>query len=124
MKVLVDTSIWIGFFSKGIYSHLEDLIVEDLVIINDVILAELLPFMHKAQAYKAMHILQSIEKKLLQIHWPSIIELQKLNLANGINGVGIPDLIICQHCLQNNLFLWTNDKHFNFMEKYTELKIY
>jgi hypothetical protein len=28
--------------------------------------------------------------------------MQKINLANGINKVGIPDLIIIQNVIQNN----------------------
>ncbi|HRN33711.1 MAG TPA: PIN domain-containing protein [Saprospiraceae bacterium] len=124
MSVLVDTSVWIGYFSKGEYIQLERLIKEDLVVTNDLILAELLPFMHKAGAFKAIHALEAIEKKELQIHWPSIIEMQKLNLSNGYIGIGIPDLIICQHCIQHDYWLWTNDKHFTFMKEYTELKLY
>ena len=124
MKVLVDTSIWIGFFSKGDHTHLEDLIREDLVIINDVILAELLPFLHHAKAYKAAAALQAIEKYPLDIHWPAIIELQKLNLRNGNNKVGIPDLIICQYTIQHRIPIWTNDKHFRLMHKHVNISLY
>ena len=59
MSVLVDTSVWIGYFSKGEYIQLERLIKEDLVVTNDLILAELLPFMHKAGAFKAIHALEA-----------------------------------------------------------------
>lgn len=124
MKVLVDSSVWIGFFSRGMHGSLENLIEEDLICTNDIILTELVPFMHRARAFNAIKSLQSLEKYELDIHWPSIIELQILNLSNGINNVGIPDLIICTSAIENNLMLWTEDKHFSLMEKFTALKTY
>lgn len=124
MKILVDTSIWIGFFSKGQYVHLEELISEDLVLTNDIILAELLPFLYHAKANKAANALKAVEKNPLEIHWPSIIKLQRLNLKKGINKVGIPDLIICQHAIQHRIPLWTNDKHFKLMQEYVNVSLY
>ena len=50
--------------------------------------------------------------------------MQKINLANGINKVGIPDLIILQDVGQNNQMLWTNDKHFYLMQEFTDLKLF
>ena len=52
MKLLVDTSIWIAFFSKGEHSILEDYIMENIVVTNDVILVELIPFLLHANAEK------------------------------------------------------------------------
>jgi len=46
MRVLVDSSIWISYFRIG---HREDvldfLIEENLIVINDIILSELVPFL-------------------------------------------------------------------------------
>jgi hypothetical protein len=50
--------------------------------------------------------------------------MQKINLANGINKVGIPDLIIIQNVIQNNQMLWTNDKHFYLMQEFMGLKLF
>ena len=44
MSVLVDTSIWIEYFRSGDSSaKLDFLIDENLIVINDLILAELVP---------------------------------------------------------------------------------
>jgi predicted nucleic acid-binding protein len=122
--VLVDSSVWISFFSKGESDDLETLIKEDLVLVNDLIAAELIPFMRRAKAKKAINAFEAIKKTELSIFWPGIIELQTLNLKKGVNNVGIPDLIILQNAIQNHCFLWSYDKHFNLMANHTELKLY
>ena len=46
MSVIVDTSVWIEYFRSGSNSSkLDFLIDEDLIVINDLILAELVPFL-------------------------------------------------------------------------------
>ena len=45
MSVLVDTSVWIEYFRSGNnFEKLDFLIDENLVVTNDLILAELIPF--------------------------------------------------------------------------------
>lgn len=122
--VLVDSSIWIGYFSKGLYDELSQLINEDLVVTNDVILSELIPFLEHANAFEAVSSLRAFEKIPMSIDWEGIRLLQKLNLESGINRVGIPDLLILQNVIFNNLTLWTNDKHFNLMAQNVELKLF
>ena len=46
MDVLVDTSIWIDYFRGGNNSSDLDLLIdEDLLVTNDIILAELIPYL-------------------------------------------------------------------------------
>lgn len=46
MAVLVDTSVWIDYFRTGNKSaELDDLIDENVIVINDLILTELIPFL-------------------------------------------------------------------------------
>ncbi len=46
MSVLVDTSIWIDYFKSGENStDMEFLIDENLTTTNDIILAELIPYL-------------------------------------------------------------------------------
>ena len=46
MSVLVDSSIWVTYFRKGINNDdLEYLIDQNLILINDLILSELVPFL-------------------------------------------------------------------------------
>ena len=45
-------------------------------------------------------------------------------LRNGINKVGIPDLIIAQHAIQNNCSLFSLDKHFAFLGRHLPLNLH
>jgi len=46
MSVLVDTSVWVEYFRCGNNSEkLDFLIDENLIVTNDLILAELIPFL-------------------------------------------------------------------------------
>ena len=53
-----------------------------------------------------------------------IMNLLTLCLNNGINGVGIPDLIIAQNARQGGLRLLSNDEHFVIIAKFLSLDIY
>ncbi|HOC29958.1 MAG TPA: hypothetical protein PKH40_09780 [Treponemataceae bacterium] len=43
--------------------------------------------------------------------------MQSRNLKNGINKVGIADLIIAQNVIDADLELYTLDRHFELMSK-------
>lgn len=124
MRILVDSSIWIGYFNKGHYPNLEYYIYNDLVVVNDIILAELIPYISHVGKFDVVDALETIDKLKLNINWSEIISFQKMNLKNGVNKVGIPDLIILQQSIQNNYSLWSNDKHFQLMQKYVNLKLF
>lgn len=125
--ILVDSSIWIEYFkdkNSPISYTLDKLIDIDNIFINDLILAELLPFLITKKLNEVIISIESIPKLPLDIHWKQIIEFQVINLKNGINKVGIPDLIIAQNAIQNNSILFSLDKHFVLMSKNLKLKLY
>ena len=125
MSVLVDTSIWIDYFRSGVESsNLDILIDENLIVINDLILAELIPFLRMRKQTALIALLNSVEKSILAIEWEKIIELQFLCLQHGINNVGIPDLIVVQNALESSLSIYTLDKHFKLISKHTRLELY
>jgi predicted nucleic acid-binding protein len=45
-------------------------------------------------------------------------------LRNVINKVGIPDLIIAQHAIQNALSLFSLDKHFELLRRHFPLDLH
>lgn len=68
MSVLIDTSIWIEYFRSGHNSEkLDFLIDENLVVTNDLILAELIPFLKIRNQSKIITLLLNI-KRLSLIH--------------------------------------------------------
>ncbi len=46
--------------------------------------------------------------------WDDIIDYQVSCLKSGSTGIGIPDLLIAQNCIQNNVPVYSIDKHFKF----------
>jgi hypothetical protein len=69
-------------------------------------------------------LLRSIEKIKIDINWDDIIRMQTINLKNGLNRVGIPDLIIAQNSIQNQVRLFSFDKHFEIMKQYIGINLY
>lgn len=124
MQVIVDSSIWVDYFRGGRKSEkLDYLIDENIVATNDLILAELIPFLKIKNQLKIISLLKSICRFDMNIHWDQIIEYQYRCLKKGINGIGLPDLIIAQNAIQNHCEIYSLDSHFKMMEKVIELKL-
>jgi len=124
MSVLVDTSIWIKYFRIGNnFEKLDFLIDENLIVINDLILAELVPSLRIRNHRKIIKLLNNINKLDLSINWNQIIEFQFKCLKNGLNGIGIPDLIIAQNAKQNHCDIYTLDRHFELMKDILKLQL-
>ena len=45
-------------------------------------------------------------------------------LKNGINGIGIPDLIIAQNAKQNNCPIYSLDKHFIALKNVVNIELF
>ncbi|MBL7180939.1 MAG: PIN domain-containing protein [Pseudomonadota bacterium] len=122
MTVLVDTSVWIEYFRSGKNSEkLDFLIDENLLVTNDLILAELIPYLKVQNKSKIINLLLNINKLNLSINWNQIIDYQYKCLKNGLNGVGIPDLIIVQNAKQNHCEIYSLDSHFRLMKDILDL---
>ncbi len=124
MSVLVDTSIWIEYFRSGNNSEkLDFLIDENLIVINDLILAELVPSLEVRGQRKLINLLQTITKLELTIDWKQIVRFQFQCLKNGLNGIGIPDLILVQNAKQNGCKIYSLDNHFRLMKDILEFRL-
>ncbi len=125
MSVLVDTSIWIDYFRGGNNSIDVDILIDNnLLVTNDIILAELIPLLKIKKQTKVINLLREINNISLKINWDEIIFFQEECLKNGINKVGIPDLIIAQNAIQNNSKLYTLDKHFSLLQQVIKIELY
>lgn len=125
MSVLIDSSVWIEYFRNGNnYEKVDFLIDENLVVTNDLILAELTPFLKIRKQNNLIGLLHNIGKLKLDVEWDQVIDLQYLCLQNGLNGVGIPDLIIVQNAMQNASKIYSLDKHFLSMAAFLNVKIF
>ncbi len=124
MSILVDTSIWVEYFRSGNNTEkLDFLIDENLIVINDLILAELVPFLKFRNQRKIIDLLNNINKLKLSINWNQIIDFQFKCLKNGLNGIGIPDLIVAQNAKQNRCEIYSLDSHFRLMKDILEFQL-
>ncbi len=125
MNILVDSSVWIDYFRGGSQSDtLDTLIKDNLVCTNYLILAELLPGLKHNGHTSLVDLLLAIKQLPLSIDWKKIIDYQSICISKGINKVGIPDLIILDNVIQNQLSLFSLDKHFKLMRRHLEFRLF
>jgi len=125
MSVLVDTSVWVDYFRDANSSaDLDDLISENLIVTNDIILAELIPFLKVKKQLPVVKLLYEVNRLPMQINWKEIIEFQVRCMKAGSNGVGIPDLIIAQNAKTNNCEIYSLDKHFQLLNQVIKVKLF
>ena len=125
MSVLVDSSIWIDYFrGSGGAADLDYLIEENLVVVNALVLAELIPALRLRRQRKLIGLMREIVCPPLDIDWDDLIQMQVICLRHGINKVGIPDLIIAQHAIQNQLELYSRDRLFSLISQHVGLSLH
>jgi hypothetical protein len=122
----VDTSVWIEYFRGTLSARtdlVEDLIKENRVFVNGIIVAEL---MIGARTEK--------EKEFLSFYMDGlhVLELKRSAFIgagdNGFflktKGISVPfsDLLIATQCMENNLMLMDNDRHFGAIARQLPLK--
>lgn len=125
MSTLIDSSIWIDYFRGAGRTETVDLLIEEnLVVSNDLVLAELIPALHLRRQKRLITLLRQVKRSPIVIDWEDITTMQITCIRNGVNGVGIPDLIIAQNAIQNDLRLLSSDKHFELMSRYVPLSLH
>ncbi len=126
MSILVDSSVWVEYLRGDDREddRLEWLIDEGLVVTNELILAELLPPLVMRKQAKLISLLSDLPSLKIIVNWQEIVDYQVTCLRNGINRVGIPDLIIAQNSKQNGVSLFTHDKHFRLMAKHIGIEVF
>lgn len=103
---------------------LDSFIDENILCTNYLIHSELVPALTRRKRSKLVSLLMEVNRIPLNINWEYIIRLQTACLSNGINKVGIPDLIILDNVIQNDLVLYSFDTHFDLIRKYMEFKLF
>jgi predicted nucleic acid-binding protein len=124
-NILIDSSAWIEYF-KGNKNFLfiNDFIDDNKICTNDLILTELIPSMVHKKEHNLIELMESMYRYEITINWNELRQYQIRNLQNGNNNVPISDVIIAQNCIENNLIIVTQDKHFRLMAKYLPLTVF
>ena len=125
MEILIDSSVWIDYFQSGEKTQaLDNLIDQGLIASNDLILTELLPFLMIKKQHSLINTLNAVKNFSLNIDWSEIQDFQLKCLKSGLNGVGIPDLIIAQNALQNDSYIYSLNKHFRYLEELIHIRLF
>ena len=127
--VLVDTSAWIDFFrdSSSPYGVVVDaLLQEGLVCTTGLVKAEILP---GARTKKEFNLLKEYFNALPFLAdsvdmWDKVIAGQRKLKQKGINGVGIPDLIVAITAMAHDVEVFSKDHHFDSMNEIIGLKLF
>ncbi len=122
-SILIDSSVWIEYFRTGKPEKLDRIIEEDLACTNELILTELAPALSLKNETELLEGLQAIRMIPMNIDWGIVRDYQLMNLQNGINKVGIPDLIILQQIIDQKISLFSFDKHFKLMQEHLSFEL-
>ena len=127
LKILPDTCVWVDYFrdKNSLYGdYLEPLIAEDKIYTCGIIVSELLS---GARTERESKLIKYTMEALNIVDMPYTIYINAGRTRGKLlsNGKTIPltDIVIAETCIKNNLALLTNDKHFNAIQKYTDLKV-
>ncbi len=129
--ILIDTSVWIDFFNHShspFARHLKELIEDDIdLCLTDIILTEVL------QGIKDDRIFEETKSSLLAfpIIKPASINtyISAANIYRACRTKGITihktiDVLISAVAIENNLSIFHNDRDFDRIAHYTNLKLF
>lgn len=123
-SILADTSVWIEFFKpqSSIGKKLESLIIKNSVCVCGVVLFELVQGVRtEEEKVKILDALSNLEyAEMTKRLWQQAGELSASLKRKGLN-LPLSDIFIASIAIENNLSIFTLDKHF---EKIPGVKIY
>ena len=112
MDYVIDSNIWIEFFdNRNYFDSVSGMLINNEVFINKIILAELIPSAKKNNENELIECLYGIEQLELNIDWDEIIQIQWNCIKKGINKLGLLDIAIAQNAMQNNVGIFTLNRH-------------
>ena len=126
--VVVDSSVWIDYFSghdTPETDYLDSLLGQELIVIGDLVLAEVL------QGFRTGKDFRKARDLLLSLHLVNMLDMtialksaenfRKLR-KRGMTVRKTVDSIIATFCIENRLSLLHSDKDFQPFQKYLGLK--
>jgi predicted nucleic acid-binding protein len=126
-SVLIDSSIWINYFSsqdESLCANVEGLIRTDQAVISGLILGEVLYGARSRVEYESLA--DTFEGIRCLVDSPQIFSLAA-DYAWQLREKGITaplaDLTIAAHCVLDGIGLFTRDRHFSIIEKGLALQL-
>ncbi|MDR1220529.1 MAG: hypothetical protein LBK73_13100 [Treponema sp.] len=99
------------------FKEISQLSIDNLALTNKIILSELIPSAMANKEYEFIDCLSGIGIVLLDIDWDGIIGIQYQCIKTGINKLGLLDIAIAQNVKQNNIKIFSTDKHMILLSK-------
>lgn len=127
-SVLVDTSVWIGFFrhsDQDASDKLRDLLRNGHPVYTGLVATEL---RRGAETKKELDVLDDLFRSIgylpmKESYFAGAGDLGRLLLQKGIT-IGTVDLLIAQIALANDLALFTLDGHFTSISHHAPLRLF
>ncbi|MDR1935796.1 MAG: PIN domain-containing protein [Candidatus Accumulibacter sp.] len=122
MNYIVDSCVWIDFFREKLHFHeISGLLIDNLAATNEVILAELIPSARANNEHDFIDCISGINVASLTIDWNEIIEIQYRCVKSGIHKLGLLDIVIAQNAKQNNMGIFSTDRHMILLSEKMEI---
>jgi tRNA(fMet)-specific endonuclease VapC len=123
-RILADTTIWIEFFRgrSKIADHVESLLLGNAVCTCGVVMFEILQGLKsEGEKNKILSILEGLPYvEMIRKMWQNAAELSIVLKKGGVT-LPLSDIFIAAIAIENDLFVFTLDKHF---EQIPNLKLY
>jgi len=124
----VDTSVWIDYFRDpaSVYKKiLMDLIEEDRIYTNGIVVAELLIGAKSALEFDVASDLRT-GVRFLESDAAFFLQTGRNGYHLRRKGLTVPlsDVMIATHCLEHDLTLISQDRHFEILAEHLPLKRY
>ena len=125
--IIVDSSAWIDHLRYG-NKIVEDLLYKELACTTGIIKLEIIPFLKKqhnsASAINFLQKISCVDIAFQPQDWNHLISYQDKLINNGLNGLGIPDLLIIHISKITHTPIYSLDKHIQKASEILNFKIY
>ena len=124
MNYIIDSCVWIDFFVRKMhFEEISSLLIDNVAYTNDAILSELLPSARKNKELDFIECLSGIDTLSLEIDWNEVQEIQYECLKSGINKIGLIDIVIAQNATQNEMGIFSTDRHMELLSRKMGFKL-
>ena len=122
--LVVDTSVWIDFFSGRTFPELEQALKDGRVTLSPIVRAELLSGpMSPAREKQLIDFLDDLDYyPTTESHWTAVGRARRLYGENGLK-VSIPDAHIAQCALETDGILYSFDRIFSRLTRIIPLRM-
>jgi len=126
--VLVDSSVWIDYFRQGpkaIVVTLDTLLEAGEVAVSGLVYSEIVPFIRNEREQREIEDLLRSQHYLSfdDSDWTMVLKLQGILQKKAGTFATVPDLILAAICIRHRVRLFTLDRHFQVIARYSDLQL-